>query len=140
MKIKSNHCVTLEAACSVLYTNPEVQAIIKQKFGATYFPAALNMMMTGKLEGALGGSLHDLLADLIRNDSEVFWSGFTHHPHGNYSLCVYEYHGVFWVHAIEFDPIGYFIDEHKAISFAYSNWENVYADGEEPESEDDDDD
>ena len=36
---------------------------------------------------------------------------------------------------MEFDPIGYFLDKDSAVAFAYSNWENVYEDGEEQEDE-----
>jgi hypothetical protein len=132
MEIDPQHCVTLEAACSVLCNNSGVQSMLKKKIEDKDFKAALDMMKAGKFDGDLGDLLNDLLDDFISNNSTVAWSGFTHHPHGNYTLTVNEYDGVYWVHAIEFDSIGYFLNQDDAVSFAYFNWENVYADGEDP--------
>ena len=136
MKQGSSDCVQLAAACVVLSQSREVQALVKKAVGAKDFPTALALMKAGKLEGNIGDSVHDLLTDKIQNESIQVWSGFIHHPHDDYALRVNEYQGVYWVHALEFDPVGYFLDEDSAVSFARSNWENVYEDGEEPDDDD----
>lgn len=136
MEQGSSDCVQLAAACVVLSKSSLVQALVKKSVGAKDFPTALALMKTGKLEGNIGGSVHDLLTDTIQNESTKVWAGFIHHPHDDYSLVVNEYHGVYWVHAIEYEPVGYFLDEDSAVAFARSNWENVYEDGEEPDDED----
>jgi hypothetical protein len=142
MEQVSSDCVQIAAACVVLSQSREVQAIVKKAVGANDFPTALALMKAGKLEGNIGDSVHDLLTDTIKNESIQVWSGFIHHTHDDYALMVNEYHGVFWVHAMEFAPVGYFLDEDSAVAFARSNWENVYEDGDEPvdddESTDDD--
>ena len=104
--------------------------------GAKAFLATLALMQAGKLDGNIGDNIRDLLSDAIENDATAIWTGFTHHPRGDYPLVVNEYHGVYWVHAMEFDPVGYFVEEFAAVSFAYSNWENVYQDGEKPDDDD----
>ena len=136
MEQGSSDCVQLAAACVLLSQSAVVQALVKKTVGAKNFPAALSLMKAGKLEGNIGDSVHNLLIDTIRNESNQVWSGFIHHPHDDYSLMVNEYHGVFWVHAMEYDPVGYFLDQDSAVAFARSNWENVYEDGEEPDDED----
>lgn len=136
MEQSSSDCVQLGAACVVLSKSRAVQALVKNVVGAKDFPIALALMKTGKLEGKLGDTINDLLSDAIKNYATPVWTGFIHHPHGDYPLVVNEYHAVYWVHAIEFDPIGYFLDRDSAVAFACSNWENVYEDGEELEDED----
>lgn len=120
----------------VLSKSRIVQAFVKKELGAKNFPTALALMKAGKLEGNIGDSVHDLLTDSIQNASTQVWTGFIHHPHDNYSLMVNEYHGVCWVDAMEYDPIGYFLDQDSSVAFARSNWENVYEDGEGPEADD----
>lgn len=136
MEQGSSDCVQLAAACVVLSQSREVQALVKKAFGAKDFTTALALMKAGKLEGNIGDAVRDLLTDTIQNESFQVWSGFIHHPHDDYALTVNEYQGVYWVHAMEFDPVGYFLDEDSAVAFARSNWENVYEDGEEPDDDD----
>lgn len=133
MEQVSSDCVQLPAACVVLSESREVQALVKESVGAKDFPTALALMKAGKLQGNIGASIHDLLTDTIRNDSIQVWSGFIHHPHDDYSLTVNEYHGVYWVHASEFDPVGYFLDTDSAVAFARTNWDNAFENGEEPD-------
>ena len=136
MEQSSSDCVQLGAACVVLSESRAVQAMVKKAVGAKDFPAALALMKAGTLEGDLGDTIHDLLSDAIENEATEAWRGFTHHPHGDYPLVVNEYHGVYWVYAMEFDPVGYFLDEFSAVGFARSNWDNVYDEGEVPDDDD----
>lgn len=135
MKQISSDCVDLDTACKVLAKSRSVQAELKDAVGTKDFSAALAMMKAGKLVGDLGASIHDLLTDSIQNDANQVWKGFIRQPHDDYPVRVNEYHGIYWVWAMEYDPIGYFLDKENAESFAQTNWENVYEEGEDPEDE-----
>ena len=133
----SSDTVDLAEACKVLAKSRAVQALLKEEVGSSCYREALQMMKLGNLSGDLGASVHDLIANTIDSDATTVWSGFIYQDHEKWTVRVNEYHGVFWVWAVESDPVGYFLDESAAISFARSNWDNVYEDGEEPDGEDD---
>lgn len=104
-----------------------MRELVKKEVGDEHFPAALDAMRAGKLEGDLGATIHDLLVDAIPNDGTVVWSGLIRQPHDDYPVTVNGYQGVYWVWAMEYDPVGYFLNKRTAISFAKSNWEDVIA-------------
>lgn len=134
-KAFSSDCVDLAEACKVLVKSQSVQAILQDALGSKDYPKALEMMKSGDLTGHLGASIHDLFLDKIQNDATVIWSGLIHQEHDDYPVTVNEYHGVFWVWALESEPVSYFLDSSAAVAFARANWESVYEDGEEPEDE-----
>jgi hypothetical protein len=134
----SSDCVDLAEACKVLAKNHSVQTFLKKEVGSVKYPEALELMKAGRLDGNLGATVHDLFIDIIVNQATTVWSGFIHNDSDDWPIRVNEYHGVFWVWAVESDPVGYFLDADPAISFARSNWDNVYEDGEEPGDEEDD--
>ena len=121
--MSSSDCVALDVASKVLAKSRSVQSLVKKSVGATRFSDALTLMKVGKLEGDLGGDIHDLLADAIRNDATEVWSGLIRQPHDDYPIQVNEFHGVFWIWAMEYDPVGYFLSKQDAVSYARSNWE-----------------
>jgi hypothetical protein len=123
MEMSSSDCVALDAASKVLAKSRAVQSLVKKSVGATRFSDALTLMKTGRLEGDLGADIHDLLADAIRNDAKEVWSGLIRQPHDDYPIQVNEFHGVFWVWAMEYDPVGYFLSKQDAVSYARSNWD-----------------
>lgn len=123
MEMSSSDCVTLAAASKVLAKSRAVQALLKKSIGATRLPDALMLMKAGTLEGDLGAYIHNLLVDAIDNDAKVVWSGLIRQPHDDYPIQVNEFHGVFWVWAMEYDSVGYFLNKQVAISYANSNWE-----------------
>lgn len=131
----SSDTVELNQACKVLAKSRSVQALLKKEVGIKDFKNALALMKAGDLEGDLGATVHDLFLDIIVNQATTIWSGFIHNDSDNWPVHVNEYHGVFWVWALESDPVGYFLDKSSAISFARTNWDNVYEDGEEPDEE-----
>jgi hypothetical protein len=133
----SSDTVDLAEACKVLAKSRSVQAHLKEEVGSAHYREALQMMKSGSLNGDLGASVHDLLANMIDSNAATVWSGFIYQDHEKWTVHVNEYHGVFWVWAVESDPVGYFLDKPSAISFARTNWDNVYEDGEEPDDEDD---
>jgi hypothetical protein len=79
-------------------------------------------MKSGQLDGEIGSIVHDLLIDAIDNDSEQVWSGIIRTPHDDYPVKVNYFHGVYWVWAMECDPVGYFLDQGAAVDFASSEW------------------
>jgi hypothetical protein len=129
----SSDCVDLGEACKVLAKNHSVVTLLKKEVGDKDFPQALEMMKSGKLDGDLGASVHDFFLDSINNEAVPIWSGFIFQDNDRWPIRVNEYHGIFWVWALESESVGYFLDANRAISFARSNWENVYEDGEDPE-------
>lgn len=131
----SSDTVDLAEACKVLAKSRSVQAHLKEEVGSAHYREALQMMKSGNLNGDLGASVHDLLANMIDSDADTVWSGFIYQDHEKWTVRVNECHGVFWVWAVESDPVGYFLDKASAISFARTNWDNVYEDGEEPEDD-----
>jgi hypothetical protein len=133
----SPDCVDLAAACKVLVKSSAVQALVKKKVGAKNLTAALELMQAGKLDGPLGDKLHDFLADTIENKSADVWSGLIPQEGDEYPVQVKEYQGIYWVWAMEYDPIGYFLDQASAEAFVRSNWDDVYEEGEELDEDED---
>lgn len=129
----SSETVGLAEACKVLAKSDYVQALLKEQVGSNGYVEALRLMKAGNLDGDLGATVHDFFLDAIQNDATTIWSGFIHDENDDWPVNVNEYHGVFWVSALEYDPVGYFLNSKSAIVYARSAWENVYEDGEDPE-------
>ena len=125
--------VDLAEACKTLARSQSVQALLKKEVGSDNYPAALELMKAGTLEGDLGATVHDLFIDTIVNEATTVWSGFIRDENDDWPVRVNEYQGVFWVFALEIDPVGYFLNAESAISFARMNWDDVYESGEEPQ-------
>jgi hypothetical protein len=124
--------VDLTEACKVLAESRLVQTFLKEEFGSDRYSEAIKLMEDGKLDSDLGLSIHDLFLDLIVNQATIVWSGFIANENDNWPVHVMEYEGIFWVGAVEFDPVGYFLDMASAISFVRINWDNVYQNSEHP--------
>jgi hypothetical protein len=139
MKQDATDCVDLDAACKLLAKCKSVQALVETAVGAGNYKQALALMRAGKLEGNLGGAIHDLLADAISNEAEEVWSGIIRQPHDDYPIQVKAYNGVFCVWALEYDPVGYFLDEDSAISYARATWDVIEGDdaSDDEDSEED---
>ena len=128
----SSDTVDLAAACRVLAQIKSVQTLLKEQVGSDCYAEALKLMKAGNLDSDLGETLHDFFIDAIRNDATTIWAGFIHDENDDWPVHVNEYHGVYWVSALEFDPIGYFLNSDSAIAYARTAWDNVYEDGEDP--------
>ena len=114
--------VELEVACKVLVKSRAVRARIKRAVGQEKFEEALTMMRAGNLEGDLGEEIHELLTDVIGNEFKNVWLGVIHRSHEDYAMGVREYHGVYVAWALEFSPVGYFLDKDSAIRYANVTW------------------
>lgn len=135
----SSDTVDLAEACKVLAKSRSVQALLKKEVGSESYQEALKLMKAGRLDGDLGATIHDLFIDTIVNDAVSVWSGYIYQDSDKWPVRVNEYHGVFWVWAIEYDSVGYFLDAKSAISYVHTNWDNVYEEGDEPDDDDADD-
>lgn len=113
----------LDDACQILVRSKAVLALLKESFDAVEYDEVVGLMKAGKLEGDLSGELENLLEDEIGNNSDEAWSGIIRQPHDDYGIGVYEYQGVFWVKAAEYDRVAYFLDKESAIAYAKSHWE-----------------
>jgi hypothetical protein len=131
MEKASSECVDFQAAVCVLANSPIVQSLVRNTVGLDKLNAALTLMKSGQLDGELGSIVHDLLIDAIDNESEQVWSGIIRTPHDDYPVNVNYFHGVYWVWAMEYDPVGYFLDEGAAVDFASSEWGDVIPNSEE---------
>lgn len=87
--------------------------------------SALGMVISGKLSGALGDQVHDFFADEIENEAVNVWRGIRRVEDEEYGFGVQEYGGVFFVTAIEYDSVGYFVSLADALSYIHSNWDDV---------------
>ena len=119
--------VELEETLSTLVLNEQAQKDLKSKFGSEQYDAVIAMMTSGCFEGILGDELHEWLLDTIKNNAEVAWEGTIASGSEFYPVRVYQYSGIFFVWALEYDDVGYFLSEHEAKDFIYFNWDNVSA-------------
>ena len=117
--------VTLEAAGPVLSRSAAVQATLNDALTGPDIAAALAMLQAGSLEGDLGAEVHDLLVDAIENDSTVVWDGTIPGSEFDFPVQVNSFGGVFYVWAIEYDKVGYFLSKSDAVDYIYGSWEEV---------------
>ena len=120
MEQRSSSCVALDDTCVVLAKSRVVQDLVKQEVGEQDYPAAIALMKLRKLDGELGAKVQDLLVDAIRNDAGVVWDGLMGGAEDSFPIRVNAYHGVYWIWAMEYDPVGYFLNKRTAISYAKS--------------------
>ena len=132
---KWSETVPLEKTLPVLAKSTEVFNLLAREFGKEKATLMLDMMASGKLSGTLGAEVNDYFEDAIQNESESVWSGVTRGSEGS-GVDILHFHGVYYVHCYDwFGPIGYFLNEQKAMDCVHFNWE--LAEEEEEEKEDD---
>jgi hypothetical protein len=66
---------------------------------------------------------HDILVDLVMNESEPTKSFTGLGGYDEFAINVMKFGGVYWIEAPEFDDIGYFSSEDEASSIAEDNYE-----------------
>jgi hypothetical protein len=117
-------CVDLEGALTKLAESEALEYILAKEFGRPVAQAMRTMMRTGKLSGEVGDDLHDFFIDAIVNDSSTAWSGLINSSGEDWLIKVQEYFGVFYVWAMEYDNVGYFLSREDALSYVFSEgWE-----------------
>ena len=124
----------LERALKVLRHSHVVRSKLVSFFGQQRGEEAIRQLDCGTLSGDLGDHLRDFLEDEITNESISVWCGTIFDPDDeedvdrHYPVTVNEYEGLFWVSALESDPIGYFLTKDEAVNCAFMNWENIKPD------------
>jgi hypothetical protein len=113
-------CVDLEGTLRKLAKSDLFQATLIKEFGSSMAQTMRSMMLDGKFSGDSGDELHDFLLDAIVNDSKTSWSGLINSSDEDWPINVQEYFGVFYIWAMEYDNVGYFLNKEDALSFVFS--------------------
>lgn len=117
--------VTLEAAGPVLARSRAVRATLRNTLNEPDVSAALAMLKSGSLVGDLGAEVHDQLADAIGNESKVVWEGSIPGSEFDFPVQVKSFGGVFYVWAMEYDDVGYFLSREAAVDYIRASWDGV---------------
>lgn len=121
----ANGTIDLEATLPILGKGPKVIARLKEQFKGDRFAEVARMLKLGKFEGDTGDALHDFFLDEIPNEAVVRWEGAIPGAEFDFPVGVYEYFGVFYVWALEYDKVGYFETEADAKAYILGNWDIV---------------
>jgi hypothetical protein len=92
--------------------------------------SVMAMMKAGNLEGAFGDEVYDFLDDEIENEAQTAWSGSVggsdegkdNAVDDSRLVEIREYEGIYFVWALEEDPVGYFLNHEDAKSYVVLNW------------------
>ena len=81
--------------------------------------------------GDIGNRIYDFFLDEIYNKSKEVWSGVLvdpadeDNPDRRFSIWINEYEGVFYIGAVDYDAIGYFLRRSDAKTCMHCNWDNI---------------
>jgi len=93
--------VPLSEALPVLAASNRARKVLEGALRDGELDDAIKMMQSKTLTDDLGGKIHDILVDEIRNECEIAWSAVVKHPEDEDYDCpisVCEYEGVYFVH------------------------------------------
>lgn len=121
-------CVDLEGALTRLAENESFESVLVKEFGRPVAKAMHAIMKAGKFTGEAADSLHDFLIDAIVNDSTTAWSGLINSCDDDWPIRVQEYFGIFYVWAMEYDNVGYFLNKDDALFYVFSEGWDVRED------------
>ena len=107
--------VTLQETIPILAESERARNDLRTSLGTE----AVEMLLSGKIEGSLGDAIYDFFTDIIQNDSETV-SEFEL-PNG-YPVGVNKYEGVYYVWSVDYWDTGYFLSEESANKFIAMNW------------------
>jgi hypothetical protein len=114
----------LESFFPSLAELPSVQTALEAEFGKNVSAIIAKMKAAESLsEEELGA--HDIISDLVRNDSVAADSidGWSSAYNDTFSINIVQFGSVFWIEAAEFDDIGYFGTRQEAKDAAECNYE-----------------
>ena len=118
----SHQTIDLDAACKLLVESSAVRKLLISSLGEKDSSEAITLMRSGDLTGDLGATIHDLLSDVIMNESVPVGAATIQAEHDQYPLLINEYEGIYWIWTPDIDPIGYFKVKADATSFIEFNW------------------
>ncbi len=117
--------VDLVSAGPTLAESPVVLDLLTTSLGENSAAAAISMLKSARLDGELGATVHDLLLDAIDNESNDVWDGLIPGSEFDFPVQVKTYGGVYYVWALEYDDVGYFLTLEDAIDYIHSSWDGV---------------
>jgi len=127
---RAEGAVTFLSIIPVLASSKRAKSSLKKALGNE----AVEMLKSHRLEGDLGDDIYSFFVHEIHeegNENEV-WRGiiFTdpddeENVDAQYPVGVCNYEGVYFVWALEYDDVGYFLDRKYAINYALTNWDVV---------------
>lgn len=120
--------ISLEKTLPALVGGKTIQASLLDKFGKKKADLMLSMMSIGKFTGDAGNELHDYISDAVVNDSIVVWSGLIQCEEHHFPVQIKRYSDIYYVWAIEYDDVGYFLSLDTAKSYVLDNWDEVVED------------
>jgi len=118
--------VDLLGACPTLARSRNVRELLKKHFGEDRAKVAIGMMRAGRLDGGFGDEIHDFLSDAIHNEAKVVWDGAIPGSEFEFPVNVNAFGGIFFVWAMEYDPVGYFTSRDDAVSYIFGEWGGVH--------------
>ncbi len=93
----------------ILARSEKALASLESVIGPKSMEAATDMMSKPELIGTLGDIIHDHFVDAIRNEGEEVWRGVLDYgDEETFPVMIRECERVFFVEALESDPIEYF--------------------------------
>jgi hypothetical protein len=125
---KEYGAVDLWAILPVLAKSERACEALRNSLGCDRGSIAVEMLRSGKVVGDTGNEIHDFFLDEIVNESKSVWEGKLYNPDDPdwvYSIGINEYEGVFYVWAVDYDTVGYFLSEKAACDYAYMNWDFI---------------
>ncbi len=117
--------VDLAGAGTKLASNRRARAILRTRLTEAEFERAIALLRAGDLDGELGARIHDILHDEIRDNAVDYWIGTIGEGLSGHPVQVGGYAGVYLIWAMDWGVFGYFLSREDAVSFAYSNWDDV---------------
>ena len=111
----SSGTITIQETLPILAKSERARNDLSASLG----PKAVDMLLSGKIEGDLGDKMGDFFADLIHNDSKTVSEDEL--PNG-YAVGVNMYEGIYYVWSEDYWDTGYFLSEELANEFISMNW------------------
>ena len=107
--------IDIEQALKILIKSDRACHDLRASEGAL----AVEMFLSGEIEGDLGGEISNFFIDQITNESDTVSEGVL--PNG-YPVYVKNYEGIYYVCSVDYWDTGYFLSEECADKFIAMNW------------------
>ena len=117
--------VNLEKILPTLLKSGSFHSVLCKQFNISAADQMVLMMRDGAFSGSAGDDLENFLGDAVVNDSEIAWTGLIKGSEDNYPVSIQNYHGVYYVSALEVDDVGYFLDFESAKRYLDWSWNDL---------------
>ncbi len=110
----------IEGYCPELLQDVRIKDALLEAFPQNH-EDAMAKFLKEEYKG-IGGDVHDLITELIHNESTVVDSFEGQGCAGEFPITIYQFGPLFWVNALEFDDVGYFDTADEAMAYACEEW------------------